>query len=128
MDKQKDLFGEQVYSIQIEGNPLLAGVCRHILDLVSRKPELLDGETVGEIERKLFISIWLDNGLRDLIPNTDQRLAVTKWMQDPRKCIDPDVVSRARRYLVERDKIRLPAKAIQSAEQHRQRIARSVKS
>lgn len=124
----KDLFGEEIeVQINIDGNPLLASICRQILEITRKRPDLLEGDTVGEIDRKLMIMIWLDNGLRSLLPDIEQRKAITDWMQNTKQCIDPEAISRARRYLQERDKIRLPAKAILNAERHRQRIAKSVK-
>lgn len=119
-----DLFGEQ--RIKIAGNPLLEGIANHILDLIARDPGLLDGDKVGDIDRRLTLAIWYENGLRDYIPE-DRRDAFAEWFMDPKRCPDDEAISRARRYLAERDYIRLPQKAVQNAEHHRERIARSVK-
>jgi hypothetical protein len=121
---QHDLWGEK--RIHIPENPLLEGICNHILYLTDRDKGLLDGNSVGEIDRKLTLNIWLDEGLKNFIPE-DMREAFAEWFKNPKHRPDEEAISRARRYLAERDLIRLPAKAIQSAEQHRQRIARSVK-
>ncbi len=125
---QTDLFGEATMpELHIDGNPMLASICRHILDLVSHDPRLLNGDTPGQVDRQLMIMIWLDDGLRALIPDIPQRKAIIEWLRDPKQCLDPDAIGRARRYLQERDMIRLSAKAVVTAENHRQRIARSVK-
>ncbi len=122
---QVDLFGEP-QRIHIEGNPLLEGLANHILALKERDETLLDGDSVGAIDRKLTLAIWVDEGLNQFIPE-DKREAFAKWFSEPKHCPDEEAISRARRYLQERDQIRLPAKAIVAAEQHRQRIAKSVK-
>ena len=119
-----NLFNEQV--IKIPGNPLLEGIANHILELVKENTTLLDGDSVGEIDRKLTLAIWFSEGLGQFIPE-DRREAFTNWFINPKNCPDDGAISRARRYLVERDLIRLPQKAIQNAERHRQRISRSVK-
>lgn len=125
MNQQPDLFGESP-RIHIEGNPLLAQIANHILEIARRHPEVLDGDNVGEIDRKLMIYVWLDDGLRNLIPNDDQRATITLWLRS-KACVDPDAIGRARRYLVERDLMRISQTAVKNAEQHRERIARSVK-
>ncbi len=123
--EQTDLFGEPA-RVEIDNNGVLERVANHILDVVRRNPSLTDGETVGEIERKLLISVWLDDGLRTLIPDVKQRGDITNWLRS-KQCVDPETVGRARRYLQSKDLIRLPQKAIVEAERHRERIARSVK-
>lgn len=120
-----DLFNEP--HIHIAGNPLLEGIANHILRLVNEDATLLDGEKMGGIDRKLTLSIWYDSGLGAYIPE-DRREAFADWFSNPKNCPDDEAISRARRYLAERDLIRLPKKAIEDAERHRQRIARSVKS
>ena len=119
-----NLFGEQ--RIKIDGNPLLQDLCNHILDLVKRKPELLNGNKVGNIDRQLTLSIWMEQGLWKFIPE-DKRADFEAWFMNAKHCPDEEAISRARRYLAEKDYIRLPQSAIQDAERHRQRIARSVK-
>ena len=119
-----NLFGEQ--RIRIEGNPLLQDLCNHILDLVKRQPNLLDGNKVGDIDRKLTLAIWMEEGLWQFIPE-DKRAVFELWFMNAKHCPDDESISRARRYLAEKDYIRLPQQAVQDAERHRQRIARSVK-
>jgi len=120
-----DMFGDEK-RITISENPLLAGIANHILQLVKESPELTDGASVGEIDRKLTLAIWFSEGLNRILTN-EQREDFTTWAMNPKTCPDPGAVSRARRYLVEHDYIRLPKQAIEAAERHRQRIARSVK-
>lgn len=119
-----DLFGET--RITIKENPLLEGLANHILALVKARPELLDGHKVGEIDRKLMLAIWFDEGLNQIL-TPQLKDAFTEWALNEKSCPNPEAISRARRYLVERDYIRLPKQAIEDAERHRQRIARSVK-
>ncbi len=125
MNQQSDLFGEAP-RVSITNNQMLAQLANHILDIVRLHPEVLDGNNVGLIDRKLMVYVWLDDGLRSLIPDVDQRAEITKWLCS-KACVDPDAIGRARRYLVERDLIRVSAAAVKNAENHRERIARSVK-
>ena len=119
-----NLFNEQV--VKIPGNPKLEGIANRILELVARDPNLLEGDKVGVIDRKITLALWYDEGLAQYIPE-DKREAFATWFSDLRNCPDEEAISRARRYLAERDLIRLPQKAILNAEGHRQRISRSVK-
>ncbi len=120
-----DLFGEAP-RISIPNNEMLANLCNHILDLVGRDPSLLDGKTVGNIDRKLMLAIWENNGLLLIVKSGDIE-RFRGWAMNPKVCVDAEAISRARRYLSEKDFIRLPKTAIEQAERHRQRIARSVK-
>ena len=119
-----DLFSQT--RIIIQGNPLLEGIANHILELVQRNPELLKGDKVGVIDRKLLLAIWFDEGLNQIL-NSEQWEAFKAWAMNPKTCPDPEAISRARRYLAERDYIRLPKQAIEDAERQRQRISRSVR-
>jgi len=119
-----NLFNEQV--IKIPGNPKLEGIANRILELVQQNHDLLEGDKVGEIDRKITLALWYSEGLGRFIPE-DKREAFAEWFSDLRNCPDEEAISRARRYLAERDLIRLPQKAILNAETQRQRISRSVK-
>lgn len=122
MTTQNDLFGEP--RIQVKGNPVLEKAANHLLLLLqNRERELLNGETVGEIDRRLCAEYWLDEGLRNIIPE-DKRQAFVDFML---KATEADVITRARRYLTEQDVIRLPAVAVQNAERHRARIASAMR-
>jgi len=116
------LFGER--HIKIEGNPLLEGIANHILDLVQRNPELLNGKKIGDIDKNITLALWYDEGFGRFVPE-DKRGEFEKWFME--HCPDEEAISRARRYLAERDFIRLPQSAVQTAERHRQRISRSVR-
>lgn len=130
--EQRDLFGEEVHEFQIDGNPMLASICRHILDLKSRNPNNLNekiknANSIGEVDKMLLISIWLDDGLRGIITDTELRGKVTSWMLS-KACLDPDAIGRARRFLMSKGEFPVPTKLIVDAEHHRERIARSVKT
>lgn len=119
-----DLFGEE--RIHIKDNPKLEGIANHILDLYRRLPDyLLNGDSIGEINRKIHLEIMLDGGLRQAIETVE---SFKIWYLDKKSnSVTEEECARALRYLAERDIIRLPMKAVQSAEQHRQRISQSVK-
>ncbi len=119
-----DLFGET--RVHIPDNPTLERECNHILELVARQPELLNGTKMGEIDRKLLLAVWRDNGVREIIQRADW-LLFEAWAMNPKLCVDPEIVGRARRWLAEKDYIRLPQAAVQNAEQQRQRIGRSLR-
>ncbi len=123
--KVVDLFGEQ--RIRIDGNPKLEGIANHILNLYSRDKSLLDGDSVGEINRKVHLEVMLDNGLIPIIL-TGEVSKFQAWYLN--KKTNPDTeeeVARALRYLSDKDYVRLPKEALITAEGHRQRIARSMK-
>jgi hypothetical protein len=121
----QDLFGEQ--RIRIDGNPKLEGIANHILNLYKINPNLLDGETIGEINRRVHLEILLDNGLATIIQRGSLE-SFKEWYLDKKSNPDTEEeCARALRFLVSKDMVRLPSKAIQEAERQRQRIARSVR-
>jgi hypothetical protein len=111
--------------VKLEDNKLLEGIANHILDLVKHYPNLIEGKTVGEIDRKLKIAFWLESVKPVIQSGSIERFI--EWAKNSKLCVDNETISRARRFLVERDLIRLPSSVILEAERHRQRIARSVK-
>lgn len=119
-----DLFGEK--RIRIEGNPKLEGIANHILDLYGRKPEILNGATIGEINRKVTLAVWFDDGLQQRLTSDNPVQEFINWFMDKKQCVNEEEVARALRYLSEKDYVRLPKVAIEVAEQHRKRIARSL--
>jgi hypothetical protein len=119
-----DMFGERL--ITIPCNSYLADIANHILDLTKRDPLLLTGASIGEINRKVTLAVWEDSGLTPLV-FAGGREAFRKWFMNA-KVNQEEEVARALRWLSANDHVRLPTKAIQNAEQHRQRIARSVRS
>ena len=118
-----DLFGER--RIQIAGNPKLEGICNHILDATARHPDLLNGDTVGDINRKVTHALWCDNGLLEVIASGNNDL-FKQWYFDKKRCYLEEEVARGVRWLSEHDEIRLPKLAIEKAVLQQQRIARSL--
>ena len=118
---QTDLFDEP--HIQIPGNEVLAKACNRLLLMYQQNQNLFDGDTMGEIDRKIFAEILWEDGVQTLVP-ADKKPEFIKIVG---KCPEADVLTRARRFLQEKDMIRLSLKAVKSAEQFRSRIAGSVK-
>jgi len=118
----QDLFGEE--RITIPGNSYLADIANHILELTARDKSLLTGNSIGEINRKVTLAVWEDSGLTPQV-FAGGREAFRAWFMNA-KLKQEEEIARALRWLVQHDHRRLPSKAIQDAEQHRQRIARSV--
>ncbi len=125
----EDFFGEYYDDpvVKLEDNKYLEKLSNRILGLTKRHPNLLDGDTIGEINRKVMLAVWLDNGLERQIPDKDLRRSIIEWLKNTKIAVSEENTSRAVRYLAGKDLIRLPSKAVQDAERHRQRIARSVK-
>lgn len=121
-----DLFGEN--RIHIPDNPKLEGIANHILEIYQRNPAVLDGDTIGEINRKVHLEILLDNGLTPIIKSGDIGQFTAWYLDKKQNCDTEEECARALRFLVERDYVRLPARAVAEAERHRQRISQSVKS
>lgn len=122
MNTQHDLFDEP--HIHIKDNQVLEKAANHLLLLLQgREKELLTGNSVGEIDRRLCAEYWLDEGLRNIIPE-DKRQAFIDFML---RATEGDVITRARRFLCEKDHIRLPNKVIVQAERFRARIAGAMR-
>jgi len=126
---QTDLFGRK--RISIPDNPTLEKVAEMILNLSEQYPEMLDGKTISEVDRDIRCIVWMENGLRAILisdPMTtgSQRLAeFESWHSNPQTCTDAELLTRARRYLVEHDLIRLSKAALVEGEQHRARLSRA---
>jgi len=118
-----DLFGEQ--RVHIPDNSPLEREANHILELVARDSSLLNGTTMGQIDRKLLLAVWKDNGMMSAAQTGDWA-TLEAWAMDTKRCIDPEVVGRARRWLLEHDQIRVPSVAVADAERQRQRIGKSL--
>ncbi len=121
MTTQKDLFNEP--HITIKDNQVLENAANRLLLMIQRNPELLNGDTIGEIDRKIYAEILWEDGVQNILPS-DKKEEFVKVVS---KAPESDVLTRARRYLAEADLIRLPSKAIQSAERFRSRIAGSLR-
>ena len=117
----QDLFGEQ--RIKVEGNSVLETTANHILRLVTENPGLLTDKKIKYIDHNLRMAVWKDNGLSAVLG--DKLNDFEEWAKDNNRCIDPEVIRRARQYLVEHDYIRLPAEAVRDAERKRQFVSSS---
>ena len=117
---QTDLFNEaRIPAGSIKGNPVLEQV-------VERHPEVLDHDTVGQVDRAILAEVLLDAGLRDRLLTADTRMeAVAVFREElvatggPRA---PESLRRGRQWLVEHDHIRLSAAAIRAAAKHQAHI------
>ena len=116
----ENLFGEQ--QVDMPDNPNLAKAANLILKAVRNSPEILDGNTIGNIDRKLRVAIWLTQGLADILSD-EQIERFRLWAQDSSRCIDPELIRRARQYLVQHDHIRLSAEALRDGERQRSRLS-----
>lgn len=124
MSGQTDLFGQP--AVVIPGNPTLEKAANLIARAVKEAPELLDGDTIGTIDRQLRFALWRDLGLGDIL--TEEQLEkVREFVLDPKRCLDPEVINRARRWLMENDHIRVSASAAQDAERQRARLSGKFK-
>ena len=112
----RDMFGET--HVSIKDNAVLEKAANHLLLLLQRKPELLNGATIGEIDRKIMTEFWMEEGLHAILTETQRE----QFMDFFLKATEGEVISRARRYLVEKDIVRLPAKAVIGGERFRKRI------
>ncbi len=91
--------------------------------MVQNNPELLDGDSMGEIDRRLYAEILWQDGFQNLISLDRKEIFIKAVM----KVQESDVFSRARRELLSRDLIRVSSKAIQSGERFRARIAGAMR-
>ncbi len=123
MIQQSNLFREP---ITIENNKKLEDVCNDILRAVTERPDLLDGDKPGIIDRKITVWMWI-NEIRKIVPDSEMRGQLTKFLCDPERCISFDIVSRARRLLVEQDRLRLSAAAITQGVLNKQRVEKSLR-
>lgn len=122
MSDQKDLFGDR--DIRIPNNPSLESTARLLLRLIDKNAELLDGDKMGDIDRKLRLAVWMDQGLAHIL-NPEQLGQFQEWAMDPKRCVDPELIRRARQFLLQHDYIRLSATALKDAEQQRSRLSQS---
>jgi hypothetical protein len=110
--------------IFIKDNKPLADACNALLYIIDgREQELLQGNTTGDIDSRLCVEYWYTQGLKEFIPPDKKEAFITFF----NKATQPEIITRARRYLSEHDYIRLPQKAIVNSEQHRSRISRSMR-
>ena len=122
MKTQEDLFGEP--NITIPNNEVLSKACNRLLLMGKNNPNITDGESVGEIDRKIFAEVLWEDGLQNLIPSEKKSDFIKIMLKAP----ESEVITRARRYLTEHDypNYRLSAKVIRKSEQMRNKIAGSL--
>ena len=124
MEQQVDLFGEK--RVSIPDNPTLEKVATMILNLSDHYPEMFDGNTIGEVDRKIREVVWLENGLYKILTDDGDRVkAFEKWNASPQQCVDPDLLTRARRELVSKGIVRLKASAVKQGDREMHRLSRS---
>jgi hypothetical protein len=121
-DTQNDMFGTK--RISIPDNPTLERVATMIFDLYENHyPEMFDGKEIKDINRTVRRIVWEENGLAAILMGEGDKLAeFEKWHSDSTKCIDPEIITRATRYLVEKDFVRISASAVKSGERQRVRL------
>lgn len=126
MTTQHDLFGQPAQYVnesrpmmKIPGNETLEKACTLLLGLIRETPELIDGDTIAEVDRKIYAEVLWNACFKDIVAQ-DKKWMFTKAMM---KAPDAELYSRARRELQSRDYIRLSSKAVKSGEQFRARIS-----
>ena len=119
-----DLFGEN--RVSIPGNKPLEEAANLIMYLVENDISILDGKTMGQIDRQIMASAWWDAGLRKIAREMDLP-RFTEWANSLPSCYDTDVLRRARRWLLEHDTIRVSKDAILNADRQKAKIASSFR-
>ena len=124
---QLDLFGEK--RVSIPDNPTLQKIAELILRLYKNYPDMFEGNTISEVDREVRRIVWEENGLYAILKadgnGLDRVKAFEKWNADSHQCIDPDLLSRARRELVSQGIVKLKASAVKEGLRHQQRLSRS---
>jgi hypothetical protein len=123
MQANQTLFGER--TVSIPDNPTLAVQCNHLLRLTDKDKSLLDGESMGMIDRKLMVAVYEDNGLKAAASLGYE--ALEEFLMDSKRAPSPDTISRARRWLLEHDYLRVSQKALKDAFNQEKRLAVAFK-
>jgi hypothetical protein len=123
MINQTDLFGEEREVVKIKDNGVLEKACNRLLQMTKYDPELLNGNTMGEIDRRIFAEILWEDCFQNLIKPERKQIFIDAMLKAP----EQDVYTRARRELLSRDLIRVSSEAIKSGERYRARIAGAMK-
>jgi hypothetical protein len=118
---QTDLFSEP--HIRIPNNEILENAANRLLALYHEDKELFDGETRGEVDRKVFAEILWRDGLQRIIPSDKKEEYLKIFMKAP----EGEVITRAIRYLFSEELIPISRKLILAGERMRARIAQSMK-
>lgn len=124
MTLNNNLFGEKV--IRIKGDSYLNEIAQRIYDLVNRKPEVLTGSSMGEINRKIHLEMMFDSGLIPILTREKNFTEFREWYLS-KSCPTEEECARATRGLIEADLIRLPASIIKRSEQFKSRISSSLR-
>ena len=122
MTDQPDFFGG-VHTVQIKDNAVLERACNRLLNMIKDNPSLLDGDTVGTVDRRIYAELLWEDCFKTLIAQEKKSVFINAMLKAP----EGEVYSRARRELQNRDLIRLSANAIRSSENFRNRIAGAMK-
>jgi hypothetical protein len=117
----ENLFGEQ--TVQLEEKKLQE-IANHILDLKRVNPDLLNGHTIGQINRKVTLAIYLDSGLLPILQSGDKD-KFSEWFLS-KEAPTEEEIARAIRKLSQIDAIRLPREAVIKAEFHRQHMGHNL--
>ncbi len=116
-----DMFGEP--HTEIKDNPILEKACNRLLLMYQKDKSLFDGDTMGEIDHRIYAEILWEDGFQKLISPDKKQIFINAIM----KVQESDIFTRARRELLSRDLIRVSSRAIQNAERHRARISSSMR-
>lgn len=118
---QTDLLGNP--HISIKDNQVLEAACNRILAMAKENPELLNGDTMRQVDRQLYAEILWRDCFATLISPERKQVFINTMLKAP----EADIYTRARRELLSRDLIRVSAKAIRDAEQFRARISSAMR-
>ncbi len=136
LSPQTDLFNEQ--RVTVQGNPVLEQAANIVLQVMESHLEVLQYDTVGEVDRAVLAEVLLDAGLRELLEQPEPRstdmteglVTESDLFRDlmvqtggPRA---PESLRRGRQWLVANDYIRLSAAAIRDAAKHQGRIQHAM--
>lgn len=109
--------------VRIPDNPVLERACNRLLDMIRKNPSLIDGDSMGQIDRRLYAEVAWEDRFAKLVAPERKDTFIQAMMGLP----EPEVFTRARRELLSRDRIRVSSKAVKSGEQHRARIAGAMR-
>lgn len=109
--------------VHIPDNPVLERACNRLLGMIRKDPSLIDGDSMGQIDRRLYAEVAWEDRFAKLVAAERKQVFIDAMVSLP----DAEVLTRARRELLSRDRIRVSSKAVKSGEQHRARIAGAMR-
>jgi len=117
---QTDLFNEaRIPAGSIKGNPVLEQAATIVIQVVEHHPEVLDHDTVGQVDRAILAEVLLEEGLLGIMDGSvNSRYPENRFRELMVKtggARAPESLRRGRQWLVEHDHIRLSAAAIRDA-------------